>query len=116
MQRDFGREHLTAFAKKAKISPGTASRIKEQSTSVGLDVLDQIAHAFNVQPWHLLSPGLGQSGLASSHPVSIRWPFEHVSQADYESLPPEERLFIQGFLAGVIAEKNRARERMRKVA
>jgi len=106
MLREFGKENLTALAKKAKIGPGTATRIKEQSTSVGLEVLEQIARAFGVQPWHLLLPDFDASN-PQAHPNDAeRWPFEHVSQAAYELLTKEERIYIQGYLARAIDEKN----------
>jgi len=104
MKRDFGRENLTTLAKKARIGPGTVTRIKEQSTSVGLDVLEQIARVFNVQPWQLLLPELDVDNLPP-HPNLAVWPFKHVSQEAYDTLPAEERIFIQGYLARAIEEK-----------
>ena len=58
MDARYGKENLTRLAADAKIGPGTATRIKEQKTSVGLDVLEQIAKAFGVEPWQLLVPGM----------------------------------------------------------
>lgn len=41
------------------IPNGTAQRVLGGQTSVGLDVVDRLAHVFNVPAWRLLAPGLG---------------------------------------------------------
>lgn len=58
MERRWGEENLTRLAREAKVGPGTCTRIKEQKTSVGLDVLQKLAGAFDLQAWHLLTPDL----------------------------------------------------------
>lgn len=58
MKRDFGKINVLRFHQKTKLSLGTIQRIKEQETNVGIDVLDQIAQVYDLQPWHLLTPGL----------------------------------------------------------
>ena len=58
MQRRYGGENLTRLAKEAKVGPGSATRLKEQRTSVGIDILDKLARLFKVEPWQLLAPGL----------------------------------------------------------
>lgn len=58
MQRRYGAENLTRLAKDAKFGPGSATRMKEQKTSVGIDILDKLAKLFKVEPWQLLAPGL----------------------------------------------------------
>jgi len=121
MRRDFGKEHLTKLVKSAKIALATATRIKQQSTSVGIDVLDKLAVAFKVQPWHLLIPYLDVNNVPSESSLAPpQWPFEHVSQADYEALSMSERIIVQarlqGYLERVIEEKNRGAQASRKVA
>lgn len=54
MHHHYKKENLTRLAADTGIGPGTASRIKAQNTSVGLDVLEKIAGKFNIQPWQLL--------------------------------------------------------------
>jgi hypothetical protein len=58
MLAEYGKDNLWAFCKKVGIGPGTGQRIKEQETSVGMDVIEKIAIAFELQPWHLLVPNL----------------------------------------------------------
>ena len=110
MKRDFGKENLTAFAKKAGIGPGTATRIKEQTTSVGLDVLDVVAKSFRVKPWHLLLPRLDVANPPLHAEEEGGWPFDKVDRDAYESLPADEQVFVQGHLARIIEERSRARQ------
>lgn len=58
MRHHWGRENLTRLASEAKIGPGTATRIKEQKTSIGINVLESVANVFELQAWHLLTPNL----------------------------------------------------------
>jgi transcriptional regulator with XRE-family HTH domain len=59
MDRDYGGENLSRLARDTKIGPGTATRMKEQQTSVGIDTLEKLAEFFGIEPWQLLAPGLG---------------------------------------------------------
>lgn len=58
MRSRYGAENLNRLAREAKLGPGTATRIKEARTSVGLNVLEKIARTFGVQTWQLIAPGL----------------------------------------------------------
>jgi hypothetical protein len=58
MLRKYHKENLWAFCKFVGIGPATGTRIKEQRTSVGMDVIEKIADKFDLQPWHLLVPNL----------------------------------------------------------
>ena len=58
MRHKYGRENLTRLAADCGLGPGTATRIKEQRTSIGLDVMERIAAKFGIDPWQLLVPGL----------------------------------------------------------
>lgn len=57
MRKRFGGENLNRLAREAKFGLATASRMKAQETSVGLETLDKLADAFDVEPWQLLVPG-----------------------------------------------------------
>ena len=54
MRKKYGKENLNQLAREAKFGPATSTRIKEQSTSVGIDVLDKIATVFGIEPRQLL--------------------------------------------------------------
>ena len=51
-------ENLSRLAREAKVGPGTCTRIKEQQTSVGVEIVDRIAALFGLDTWQLLVPGL----------------------------------------------------------
>lgn len=61
----YSKENLTKLAADAGIGPATCTRIKEQKTSVGTDVLEAVAGALKVLPWHLLVSGLDPNALPS---------------------------------------------------
>jgi hypothetical protein len=56
MEEKWGGENLTRLAREGKLGPGTAQRLKEQKTSVGLDIVQKIACLFKVAPHQLLVP------------------------------------------------------------
>ena len=58
MEHRYGGENLTRLANEAKFGPGSATRLKEQKTSVGVDLVDKLAKYFGLEPWQLLVPGL----------------------------------------------------------
>lgn len=70
MVKHWGGENLNRLARECKIGPGTASRIKEQRTSVGLDTLEKIADHFGLAVWQLLVPGLDPNNPPALQPVS----------------------------------------------
>jgi hypothetical protein len=70
MCKHWGGENLTRLAREAECGPGTASRIKAQETSVGIDVLTKLAGPFDLQPWQLLVPGLDPEHPPTLKPVT----------------------------------------------
>ena len=56
MQQRYGTENLNKLAREAVISPATASRLKAQQTSVGLETIDRLAAYFGVNPHELIRP------------------------------------------------------------
>jgi transcriptional regulator with XRE-family HTH domain len=56
MQVRYGRENLNRLAKEAHIGVGSVARIKEGTTSVGLEIVEAIAKVFKVSPFQLLIP------------------------------------------------------------
>jgi len=61
MVHHWGKENLSQLSRTAKIGLASCTRMKEQKTSVGLDILDAVAGAFGLQAWHLLTPELDPS-------------------------------------------------------
>ncbi len=58
MHREFGEENVTGFARWAKIGVGSVQRIREQKTSVGLEIIEKIARKAKLDPWQMLVPDL----------------------------------------------------------
>ena len=56
MVERWGAENLNRLAREAGFGPATASRLKEQETSVGIDVVEKCAKLFKVPPAVLLMP------------------------------------------------------------
>jgi hypothetical protein len=70
MVNRWGEVNLNRLARECKIGPGTAARIKDQKTSVGLEVLEKIADNFSVAVWQLMVPGMDPAALPALQPVS----------------------------------------------
>ena len=70
MVKHYGKENLSRLALDCSIGLGTAGRIKEQKTSVGIGVMDKIAAHFNLAAWQLLVPGFNPSEPPVLQPVS----------------------------------------------
>ena len=114
MKARYGKENLTRLAKDAGIGPGTASRIKEHETSVGIDVLDAIAKAFKVSAWQLLVPGLNVQALPRLA-ESGSWPIPGLDLDAMTRLPAEEKAKIRGYIERSV-EEHGADEANRKAA
>jgi hypothetical protein len=57
MQARWGRENLTRLGREVVKSPANAKRLKDQKTSVGVEMLDRVANWAGLQAWQLLVPG-----------------------------------------------------------
>lgn len=106
MVKRYGKENLTRLAADSGVGPGTCTRIKVQSTSVGLEVVEAIAKALEAEPWQMLVPNLDPNKLPSLGGDSGQWPMPMVSKESFLSLPLDDRLFIQGYLHRMIEEKS----------
>ncbi len=59
-------------------SNGTAQRILDDTTSIGVDVLGKLAEALKVQAWQLCVPNIEADRLPTTEQVSFRWPFRQI--------------------------------------
>ena len=105
MVKRYGKENLTRLAADSGVGPGTCTRIKVQSTSVGLEVVEAVAKALDAEPWQMLVPDLDPYNLPSLSGDSGQWPMPMVSKDRFLSLPADDRVFIQGYLHRMIEEK-----------
>ena len=92
------------------LTNGAIGRICNAETNVGIDVLDQIAAAYGLEPWQLLMPSLAASPSHSGAPTIIgtpQWPFELFSPEDFARLGQKERENIENMIAGAIQRASR---------
>lgn len=91
MLKHYGEENLSRLARDCGIGLGTTTRIKQQQTSVGLEIVDKIAEHFNVHPWQLLVPGFDPASPPTLMPVSAseRQLYERLSAAvrEFKDVP-----------------------------
>jgi len=80
MLKEFGRENLSRLSNKTGVPLASLSRIKGQTTSVGLAIIDKLAAALNLSGWQLLVPGFDPKS-----PPTLRAITEH-ERAMYERL------------------------------
>lgn len=70
MLKHYGGENLSRLSRECKIALASSARIKEQKTSVGLDIVDKIARHFHVEPWELLVPTFDPANRPTLQPLS----------------------------------------------
>lgn len=58
MSHHWGKENLSRLSREAHIGLASCTRLKEQQTSVGLELIESVAHVFGLQAWQLLIAGL----------------------------------------------------------
>lgn len=92
MRKHYGAENLSRLARECDIGLGTATRIKQQQTSVGLEIVDKLAEHFGLQPWQLIVPGLDPDNPPTLLPVtpSERQLYERLRQAvkEFKDISP----------------------------
>jgi hypothetical protein len=86
-------------------SNGNAQRLLGGETSIGANLLQQVAEVFEVQPWQLLVPGLDPAEPPGLTADSTAWPFPLVDCRAYQALSAVERAYVQGALANAIADR-----------
>lgn len=63
MDARWGKENLTKLAKESGVGGATISRIKQQNTSCGIDVVAAMANTLGVEPWQLLVRDMNPASL-----------------------------------------------------
>lgn len=93
---------------------GTAQRILSAETSIGVDVLADLARKLGVEPWQLCVPGLDPERRPTLEPVTFRWPFHNIdpeSIMDLVGVPAQN--VENGLLAALAALGISPRKRLR---
>jgi hypothetical protein len=88
MRHHWGAENLTRLAREASVSPGTASRIKAQQTSIGLEVVQAVADVWGIPPWVLLVPHLDPANPPTGYMSSAEAALYKRLREAAEALPP----------------------------
>lgn len=105
MKKQYGAVNTTRLAADSGVSVGSIGRIKAQTTSVGLDILKELAAHFNLEPWQLLVPGLDIEAPPTIQVLpatGLLMPM--VDQARYHALPEQKRILIQGYVNRLLDE------------
>lgn len=87
-----------------KIAQGTAQRLLGADTSIGIDLVQELADGLHVAAWQLLVPGLDPAKPQTLSVDPTAWPFAKVPRRAYFDLAEEDRLVAQGALANAISE------------
>lgn len=91
MAQQWGGENLTRLAREAGFAPATATRLKNQETSIGIDILEQLAAVFKVDAWQLLYRGLDAS-LAGDAARMFDQIDQGLSDSEWYPLAPSYRI------------------------
>lgn len=67
-------------------SNGTAQRLMGGETSLGVELLQQLAERLKVEPWQLCVPGLNPEAMPRLEPLGFRWPFRRIDPETITSL------------------------------
>ena len=54
----YGKENMLRLSKDAGIAIGSVQRMRDENTSIGINIVAKVANAFGLQPWQLLFPEL----------------------------------------------------------
>ena len=87
------------------VAQGTAQRVLGGETSIGIDVLQQIAELFKLEPWQLLVPGLDPARVPGLTADTRAWPLPMVDRAAFYELGADDRAYVQGVLDEAISKR-----------
>jgi hypothetical protein len=103
MVEKYGHENLTALARDAGFGPGTSTRLKDQKTSAGIDVIEKLAALFDLSPWQLLVPNLNAKDPPKLDDGMAGWPLDLVPHDDYMRLTHLQQGAAQSRMADEVA-------------
>lgn len=94
---------------------GTAQRILDAETSLGVDVLERLAKALEVEPWQLCAPKLGRE--AKTAPQGEKWPFKEVAKETWAALSEGHKGVVEDVMLETISRlQARSRKRDQQAA
>lgn len=94
----WGKENLTRLANESGIGPATCTRIKNQETSTGIDVLEKIAKVLKVTPWQLISPDMEDTKPTTNDIQALQKIYNRVPASDKVKAIHAAMLAMLGFV------------------
>lgn len=99
-----GDKGIAQLMRKTGFKNGTAQRVLQAETSIGVDLLAELARGLGVEAWQLLVKDLDPNNLPALHPPSTRWPFRQIDQDAVASLAGSQAQAVElGLLAALAA-------------
>ncbi len=93
---------LEALAARSGVGKSTIARARNGENALRIDNLEDIARAFNLEPWQMLVDNVDPTNppsLIKGDENPTAWPFAGViSQAEYQSLPNDAKEAIREFV------------------
>lgn len=115
MRHSYGKENINQLHKDSGVSLATITRIKQQETSVGVEIVGKVADAFGLEAWQLMVPNLQPDHAPVLEGSTEVWPFEAPLHKRFMSLSVKSRHMIEAWLQRSIEDRE-ALEGNRRVA
>jgi hypothetical protein len=96
---------------------GTIGRIAKKQTGISIDKLEQLANAYGLEVWQMLSPSMHAERGKTALPVVSglpEWPFEVAPQDEYDALDQTSKIAVQVKLRDIIREEAKDAELRRR--
>ncbi|MGL5005267.1 MAG: hypothetical protein ACRDAM_20175 [Casimicrobium sp.] len=58
MRQRYGKENMLRLSKEAGVAIASIQRMRDENTSIGIDIVAKVANVFDLLPWQLLFPNL----------------------------------------------------------
>jgi transcriptional regulator with XRE-family HTH domain len=107
---------IAQLMRKTGFKNGTAQRVLQAETSIGVDLLTELARGLGVEPWQLLVRDLDPDNLPTLHPPSTRWPFRQVDQEAVASLSGSQAQAVEAGLLVALASAGAPSRKPRALA
>jgi len=104
-------EKLEALAARSGVGKSTIARARNGENALRIDNLEDIARAFNLEPWQMLVENVDPTdppALKSNNDKQVVWPFVGViSEADYQGLSSDTKEAIREFVEMKVRNANK---------
>ena len=115
MKERYGAVILARLAEDTGLAPANMTRLKQAKTSIGMDMVTEIAQALKVEPWQLLVDSLVADKLPTLATPSNAWPFPELDPERFHALSDLQRAKIEGALLNMMSQFENASQSSAKV-